>query len=92
MKKKGISDARKQLFESGVSRMLFPGSLRGLQLPFGVYSLAMESIGSADAPTAMSVGIHNTVADGIYQFGSDEQRRQFLMDLIEGKKLALPLP
>ncbi|MGA2875815.1 MAG: acyl-CoA dehydrogenase family protein [Nitrososphaerales archaeon] len=88
LKKKGISDARKQLFESGVSRMLFPVSLRGLELPFGVYSLAMELIGSADAPTAMSVGIHNTVADGIYQFGSDEQRKTILVDLIEGKKLA----
>ena len=43
LKKKGISDARKQLFESGVSRMLFPVSLRGLELPFGVYSLAMEA-------------------------------------------------
>ena len=88
LKKKGIAEARKQLFESGVSRMIFPGSVRGLELPFGVYSLAMELVGSADAPTAMSIGIHNTVADGIYQFGSDEQRKTTFMDLIDGEKLA----
>jgi alkylation response protein AidB-like acyl-CoA dehydrogenase len=88
LKKKGIADARRHLFESGVSRMIFPSSVGGLGLPFGVYSLAMELVGSADAPTAMSIGIHNTVADGIYQFGNDDQRKTVMMDLIEGKKLA----
>jgi butyryl-CoA dehydrogenase len=88
LNRKAISGARKQLFESGVSRMIFPESAGGLALPFGVYSLAMELISSADAATAMSIGIHNTVADGIYQFGSDEQRRTVFVDLMEGKKLA----
>lgn len=88
LKKKGISEARKDLFESGASRMTFPVSLGGLGLPFGIYSLAMELVGSADAPTAMSLGIHNTVADGIYQFGSDVQRKTVMKDLVEGKKLA----
>lgn len=88
LKKKGISEARKDLFESGAGRMTFPVSLGGLGLPFGIYSLAMELVGSADAPTAMSLGIHNTVADGIYQFGSDVQRKTVMKDLVEGKKLA----
>lgn len=88
LKKRGIAYARKELFDSGLSRMVFPSTSGGLGLPFGVYSLAMELVGSADAPTAMSVGIHNTVADGIYRFGNEEQRKTVCQDLIYGKKLA----
>ena len=86
-KRKGIAESRKELFDSGLSRMTFPSTFGGLGLPFGVYSLAMELVGAADAPTAMSLGIHNTVADGIYRFGTDEQKT-VSQDLIYGKKLA----
>jgi alkylation response protein AidB-like acyl-CoA dehydrogenase len=88
LKKESIASSRKVLFESGLSRMIFSKSFGGLELPFGVYSLAMELVASADAPTAMSVGIHNTVADGIYQFGNDTQRKSYCQDLVDGRKLA----
>jgi alkylation response protein AidB-like acyl-CoA dehydrogenase len=88
LKKSDISEARRVLFENGLPGMIFPKSAGGLEVPFGIYSLAMELVASADAPTAMSIGIHNTVADGIYQFGNDKQRNEICQDLILGKKLA----
>ncbi len=59
-----------------------------MDLPFGVYALAMELAGAADASTAMSVGIHNTVADAIETFGSPEQKKRLLPGLLSGKRLA----
>ncbi len=88
LERSGLDRSRKSLFNLGLPRMIFPNSYEGLELPFGVFSLAMELAGSADAPTAMSLGIHTTVADGVYQFGSDEQRKSVFIDLIRGKKLA----
>jgi alkylation response protein AidB-like acyl-CoA dehydrogenase len=87
LKKRDISGSRQVLFENGVGRMIFPKALEGLELPFGMYSLAMELIGSADAPTAMSMGIHNTVADGILRFGNEAQRKM-VGELVAGRKLA----
>jgi alkylation response protein AidB-like acyl-CoA dehydrogenase len=83
----GISAARRHLFEAGLCRMPFE-SHGGLSLPFGVYSLAMELVGAADAPTAMSLGIHNTVAEGVYRYGSESQRDGVFGDLVAGRKLA----
>lgn len=88
LKKESIENSRKVLFDSGLGKLIFSKSLGGLELPFGVYSLAMELVAAADAPTAMSMGIHNTVADGIYKFGNDEQRKSYCQDLVDGKKLA----
>lgn len=83
----GIAMARRLLFEQGICRMPFDAH-GGLSLPFGVYCLAMELAGAADAPTAMSLGIHNTVAEGIFRFGNESQRRTVFQDLVSGKKLA----
>jgi len=83
----GIAAARKVLFEQGLCRMPFEFH-GGLSLPFGMYCLGMELAGAADAPTAMSLAIHNTVADGIFRFGSESQRKGTFEDLVSGRKLA----
>ncbi len=83
----GISSARRRLFEAGLCRMPFD-SHGGLSLPFGVYSIAMELVGAADAPTAMSLGIHNTVADGVSRYGSESQKKEVFEDLVSGRRLA----
>jgi len=83
-----IKETRKVLFEQGVCKLSHPGGYGGMGLPFGVYALAMELAGAADASTAMSLGIHNTVADAIAQFGSGEQKRLLLPSLLSGEKLA----
>jgi len=83
----GIDESRRKLFEQGLCRMPFEPP-EGMSFPFGVYSLAMELVASADAPTAMSMGIHCTVAEGIRRFGSEHLRDSFVPDLVSGKKLA----
>jgi butyryl-CoA dehydrogenase len=82
----GIGEVRKKLFDQGISRLSFDGE-GGMSLPFGVYALAMELVASADAPTAMSIGIHTTVAEAVGRFGSDELKGSVLQDLISGRKL-----
>ena len=83
----GIGEVRRMLFDQGLCRMPFeaPG---GMSLPFGIYSLAMELAGSADAATAMSMGVHCAVAEGINRFGGESLKESFFEDLISGRKLA----
>ncbi len=83
-----IGETRRVLFEQGLCKLSHPGGYGGMGLPFGVYTLAMELAGAADASTAMSLGIHNTVADAVAQFGSGEQKRRLLPSLLSGEKLA----
>jgi alkylation response protein AidB-like acyl-CoA dehydrogenase len=83
----GIGEVRRKLFELGLCRIPFD-SYGGMSLPFGIYALAMELVGAADAPTAMSLAIHNTVADGIRLFGSTSQKESVLADVILGRRLA----
>jgi alkylation response protein AidB-like acyl-CoA dehydrogenase len=45
-------------------------------------------VGTADASIALSVAIHNTVAEGLFHFGSDALKDRFLADIISGRKLA----
>ncbi|MDA4122279.1 MAG: acyl-CoA dehydrogenase family protein [Thaumarchaeota archaeon] len=82
----GIAPGRRALFDQGICRLAFP-SAEGTSLPFGVYAMAMELVASADAPTAMSIGIHNTVAEGVFRFGNDDQRKRVFTDLVEGRRL-----
>ncbi len=86
--KGGIERPRRILFEQGVCKLPYPVELGGMGLPFGVYALAMELAGAADASTAMSLGIHNTVTEAVARFGSAEQKSRLLPALLSGKKLA----
>jgi len=83
-----IGPSRKRLLENGFCRIPFPPSYGGLGLPFSVYACAIELLGTADASTALSVEIHNAVAEGIFRFGSDDQKSSNLTSLTSGKKLA----
>ena len=85
-----IAEVRRGLFEHGLGSLAVePGGEEGrMAVPFGVYALAMELAGAADAPTAMSVGVHNMVAEGVARFGTGPQRASLLGDLSSGRRLA----
>lgn len=83
-----IEKPRKALFDQGMALIPFPAEYGGLRLPFSVYANAVELLGTADASIALSVEIHNAVAEGIKRFGSNEQRRKYLSNVISGKTLA----
>ena len=83
-----ISSSRKSLLENGICLIPYPSRYGGLDLPFSAYTTAIELAGAADASVALSVAIHNTVADGIFLFGSEAQKKTYLPGIISGKKLA----
>ena len=83
-----ISKPRKALFQQGMAQIPFPAEYGGLGLPFSVYANAVELLGTADASVALSVEIHNAVAEGLLKFGSEGQKKKYLADIISGRRLA----
>jgi alkylation response protein AidB-like acyl-CoA dehydrogenase len=83
-----IDPPRKALFDQGMCRIPFPEEYGGLGLPFSVYANAIELLGTADASVALSVEIHNAVAEGLSRYGSEAQKTRFIPDLLSGKSLA----
>ncbi|HZY47606.1 MAG TPA: acyl-CoA dehydrogenase family protein [Candidatus Bathyarchaeia archaeon] len=77
-----------KLFEQGFTSMGFPKEYGGLELPWPVYVAAMEMVGKACASTALTLAIHGTCCEGVRQFSSPDQKKQFLPEMISGKSLA----
>jgi len=77
----------RKIFRQGFTNIPYPEGLGGLGLPFTVYIACMEMVGKACASTAISLAIHGTMCDGIYQFGNEAQHGKYLKDLIRGEKL-----
>jgi len=79
---------RKALLKQGICRISFPEEYGGLGLPFSIYALAIEMLGTADASTCLSVEIHNAVAEGLNLFATEAQKRAHLPRLLSGESLA----
>lgn len=76
------------LFEQGFTSMGFPKDLGGLELPWPIYIAAMEMCGKACASTALSLAIHGTCCEGVRQFSNHDQKKEYLPQMISGKKFA----
>jgi alkylation response protein AidB-like acyl-CoA dehydrogenase len=83
-----IREPREELFRQGISQIAFPTQYGGLGLPFSVYATAIELLGYADASIALSVEIHNAVAEGLLRFGSEQQKKAHIPRIISGEALA----
>ena len=77
-----------RIAEQGVQAMSFGSEFGGLEIPCPVYMAALEIIAKCCAGTSLSVGIHGTVCYGIEAYGSPEQKKRYLPDMLAGKKLA----
>jgi butyryl-CoA dehydrogenase len=75
------------IFQQGFTNIPYSLDLGGLGLPYPVYVACMELVAKACASTAISLAIHGTICDGLYQFGNRSQHEKYLKDLIIGKKL-----
>ena len=80
--------AREALLKQGMCQIAFPEEYGGLGLPFTVYAMAVEMLGTAEASTCLSVEIHNAVAEGLSRFASDAQKSKYLPRLLTGESLA----
>ena len=78
----------RKLFDQGFTSMGFPKDLGGLELPWPIYIAAMEMCGKACASTALSLAIHGTCCEGVRQFSNPSQKREYLPQMISGKKFA----
>jgi butyryl-CoA dehydrogenase len=77
-----------KIFRQGFTNIPYPEKLGGLGLPYPIYVACMELVARACASTAISLAIHGTVCDGLFQFGNPSQHEKYLRPLISGEKLA----
>jgi len=81
-------DLVKELGELGFMGMMVPEKWGGSGLDSVSYAIAVEEISRVDASLGVIMSVNNSlVCYGINQYGTDEQRERFLLDLAAGKKL-----
>ncbi len=78
----------KKLSELGFFGVYIPEEFGGAGLDYISYIIVIEEIAKACASTAVMLSVHNSlVCNGIYMFGNDWQKKQFLPLLTSGEKI-----
>jgi butyryl-CoA dehydrogenase len=77
-----------KMSEMGLMGVAVPEELGGSGMDNVSYALAIEEIARACASTAVIMSVNNSlVCDPIMKYGSEEQKKEWLPKLAEGKKL-----
>jgi alkylation response protein AidB-like acyl-CoA dehydrogenase len=77
-----------QLAEMGLLGVIFPDGYGGAGLGYIEYVIIIEELARVDGSVGLIVAAHNSLCTNhIYKFGTEEQRRKYLVPLAEGKKL-----
>ena len=71
----------------GLMGMMIPVEYGGAGVGAVSYSLALQEIAYACASTAVTMSVTNLSSDPILQFGSEEQKRRYLLPLARGEML-----
>src|ERR1051325_967984 len=86
-KQKFPAEQIKKLGELGFLGMMVSPEYGGAGLDTISYVLAMEEISKIDASTSVCMSVNNSlVCYGLEAFGTEEQKRNYLMPLAQGKK------
>ncbi|MBI4160840.1 MAG: acyl-CoA dehydrogenase family protein [Acidobacteria bacterium] len=81
-------EAVARLGRLGCLGVIFPPEYGGAGLTYVDYVSIVEEIGRGDASVGLSVAAHNSLcANHIYEFGTEEQKRRFLVPLARGEKI-----
>jgi alkylation response protein AidB-like acyl-CoA dehydrogenase len=76
-----------KLAELGFMGMMVSPEYGGAGMDTISYVLAMEEISKVDASVSVSMSVNNSlVCWGLEKFGSEEQKRKYLVDLAQGRK------
>jgi alkylation response protein AidB-like acyl-CoA dehydrogenase len=76
-----------KLAELGFMGMMVSPDYGGAGMDTISYVLAMEEISKVDASVSVSMSVNNSlVCWGLEKFGSEEQKRKYLVDLAQGRK------
>ena len=79
----------KQMGELGFLGMVVPEEWGGSYIDYSAYTLAVEEISAGCASTGAVMSIHNSVGCApILNWGTEEQKQQWLPDLAAGKVLS----
>ncbi|MDY0205044.1 MAG: acyl-CoA dehydrogenase family protein [Pseudomonas sp.] len=82
-------DMLKQMGELGFLGMVVPEEWGGSYIDYTCYALAIEEISAGCAATGAVMSIHNSVGcTPILNWGTEEQKKQWVPDLATGKTLA----
>src|SRR5438093_7234527 len=77
-----------QLASLGFLGILIPAEYGGAGLGYLEYAAIVEELSRVDGSVGLSVAAHNSLCTGhIFTFGSDEQRRRFVVPLAKGEKI-----
>jgi len=72
----------------GIMGMIIPEEYDGAGLDYISYSIVLEELARIDGAIALSVSAHNSLCTNhIYSFGTEEQRKRFVIPLAGGEKL-----
>jgi len=78
----------RELGSLGFMGMMVPEELGGAGLDAVSYAVAVEQIARADASTAVTVAVNNSLVCGIFtEFADEEQRKKYLPALAKGEKI-----
>jgi butyryl-CoA dehydrogenase len=81
-------DLVRQMAELGLMGMTVPEEYGGAGMDNICYAIAVEEIARACASTAVILSVNNSLAcDPILSFGSEEQKRKYLIPLVSGEHL-----
>jgi len=74
--------------ELGLMGIAYPPEYGGAGMDFVAYMLAIEQISRYCASTGVIVSAHSSLCvDPIFRFGTEEQKKKYLPDLCQGKKI-----
>lgn len=77
----------KKLGELGIFGMMIPEEYGGANAGPVSYSLALQEIAWACASVAVTLSVTNLTTEPIYNFGTEEQKRNFLFPLASGEHI-----
>ncbi len=77
-----------KLGELGLTGIIFPEEYGGAEADYISYAIAVEELSRVCASTGVTLSAHLSLcANPIYLFGTEEQKKQYLIPLADGSKL-----
>lgn len=77
-----------KLAEMNLLGVIFPEEFGGAGLGYIEYATVIEELARIDGSVGLIVAAHNSLCTNhIYKFGTEEQRKKFVVPLAQGKKL-----
>ncbi len=82
------SELLPKLAEMGLMGVIFPEQYGGAGLGYIEYAAVIEELARVDGSIGLFVAAHNSLCSNhIHKFGTEEQKRKYLVPLAQGKKL-----